>query len=251
MGRHREHGSDRMPETHWSLVADAAVGDPAGRRAALSKLLPLYLPAMRAHLVLRRNLPREAAEDVLQEFLAQKVLESNLLEHADRRLGKFRTFLLTALDRFVFNWVRDRRAGKRMPGGGVAALDDDWECADRELPPPVAFDVAWARQVIDEALRRMRRECDASGRLDVWGLFECRVVAPNLEGQPPPGYGQLVTRFKLSSPSQASNLLVTAKRMFARALQSVVGEYTEDNEEMKEELAELHAILARHGGQAF
>lgn len=251
MGRDREQGSDRMPETHWSLVADAGAEQVTRRREALAELLQLYLPAMRAHLVFRCNLPPERAEDVLQEFTAQKILERNLLAHADRKRGKFRTFLLTALDRFAFNWARDQHAEKRMPGRGWAAIDEDGQCADRQPSPPAAFDIAWARQTIDEALRRMRRECETAQRQAVWGVFECRIVAPNLEGKPMPDYRQLVERFGLSSPSQASNLLVTAKRMFARALRSVVGEYARNEREIDEELIDLQAILARHDRLAF
>jgi hypothetical protein len=235
-----------FPATRWSLVARVGAPNQDGHEA-LSELLRSYLPALRAHLVYRKRLPPDEAEDLLQEFVAHKVLQKNLLAQADRELGKFRTFLLTALDRFLANWRRDRHAGKRAPEGGMVNIDDELECAGREARPSDVFDVTWARQVIDEALRRMREECEASGRLDVWGVFEYRIVGPLLQGTPPSDYRHLVERFGLTSPTQATNLLVTAKRMYARALRSAIAQYARDESEIDAELADLQAILARCG----
>ena len=86
-----------------------------------------------------------------------------------------------------------------------------------------------------------------SGRADLWGVFQCRVMAPILEGAQPVDYGQLVERFGLKSPAHAWNVLITAKRIFARTLRSVVAEYCRDDDEIESEIAELRGILARSG----
>jgi hypothetical protein len=91
----------------------------------------------------------------------------------------------------------------------------------------------------------MHTECDREGRDDVWGVFQCRLVRPLLEGAEPADYQQLVSRFRFESPAQASNVLMTAKRMFARSLKAVVGEYARRPEEIEAEIAELTNILAR------
>jgi DNA-directed RNA polymerase specialized sigma24 family protein len=238
-----------FPSTQWSLVAQAGQQDAEARREALGQLLARYLPALQAHLVHRRRLPPEKADDLVQEFVAQKILEKDLVARADQRLGKFRTLLLTALDRFVSNKLRDEHARKRAPGGGGAILgfDEHYEGASAGRQPSEAFDVAWARGVIAEALSRMQAECEALGRHDVWGVFQCRVVGPILDATPPVDYGQLVERFGFQSPAQASNVLTTAKRMYARALRSTVGQYAQDNEEIDSEINELKEILARCG----
>ena len=108
--------------------------------------------------------------------------------------------------------------------------------------------MAWARSVISEALRQMQAECESSGRTDLWGVFQCRVVGPILEGAPPVDYRELVERFGFQSPTQASNALTTAKRMYARALRSAVGEYARDEHEIESEIEELKGILARCSG---
>ena len=70
-----------------------------GRREALGVLLRRYVPALRAHLVVQKRVPRDAAADLIQGFVCDKVVEQGLLAGADRCKGKFRSFLRTALDR--------------------------------------------------------------------------------------------------------------------------------------------------------
>jgi DNA-directed RNA polymerase specialized sigma24 family protein len=236
---------ERFPSTHWSLVAEAAQEDAGGKRQALGRLLIRYLPALRTHLVYGKRLAPDHADDLLQEFLADKILERDLLGRANQQLGKFRTFLLTALDRFVLNRIRDAGAKKRAPAAGAQLAGGDWA---EHLPSPQgpadSFDVAWARGVLSQALDQMRVECEQSGRRDLWDVFQCRVVGPTLEGTEPLDYRQLTRRFGFRSPSEASNILVTAKRMYARALRGVVGQYARDDQEIDIEITELRGILA-------
>jgi DNA-directed RNA polymerase specialized sigma24 family protein len=222
--------------TEWTMVAKA--GDPAHplHEEALAQLLHLYRPALCSHLIRRRRLQPEQADDVLQEFIVRKILQYNLPAHADRARGKFRTLLLSALD----NFVRTRYATQE-PCGSLAENHDQ---SDDAPAPDESFDVPWARQVLHEAMRRMRAECHQTGRLDIWDVFESRIVAPALEGAEPVDYQTLVDRHKLQSPMQASNILMTGKRNFERTLRAVISEYaTED--QIEAEIVELRQILAR------
>src|SRR4051794_11467498 len=88
-----------FPATHWSLIDRAR--EPASRREALATLLVRYLPALRAHLLAARRVPPDRIEDTLQAFVTDKVIEQNLLAHADREKGKFRSFLVSTFDRYV------------------------------------------------------------------------------------------------------------------------------------------------------
>jgi len=222
--------------TQWTMVAKA--GDPAHplHDEALSRLLNLYRPALCSHLIHRRRLQPAQADDLLQEFIVRKILQYNLPARADRARGKFRTFLLTALD----NFVRTRNAGEDPCG----SISENLDPSDNSPAPDESFDVPWARQVLQEAMRRMRSECQHVGRLDIWDVFESRIVAPTLEGAPPVDYQTLVNRHNLQSPMQASNILMTGKRMFERTLRSVISGYAGE-EEIEAEIVELRQILAR------
>ena len=112
--------------------------------------------------------------------------------------------------------------------------------------PSDAFDVAWARRVIEQALAGMRGECEGAGRGDLWAIFEGRILAPTLDGADPVPYDELVSRYGLQSPKQAANAVVTARRMFVRYLREVVAQYVARPEDVDGEIAELQQILARN-----
>lgn len=233
-----------FPTTHWSLVACAGGGDIVSQRTALIQLLTRYMPALRLHLVARKRMDPHRAEDMLQGFLASKLIEQGIIERAERERGKFRTFLLTALDRFFVSETRKEKAHKRG-GQSTVPLGEESDIAQVRGQPDDRFEVAWARELLAEAIRRTQDECKASGRQDVWGVFDTRVLGPLLHDAPPLGYEDLVKRFGLTSPSQASNLLVTGKRMFARILRSLVAEYAREDADIDEEIAELTEILSK------
>ncbi len=239
-----------FPETRWSLVARAGSPDATVNRAALEELLHKYLPALRAHLIVQKRVKPDRADDLVQGFISSKVVEQNLLRRADRERGKFRTFVLTALDRFIIDEIRKQQARRRAPAeGGVISLGDDPDLASVSHQPVAAFDLEWARQVLGETIARMKEECRVSGRPELWGVFECRILLPSLDGTEPTGYEELIGRFGFKSPVQASNMLITGKRMFARILRQVVGEYSTDADEADEEIRDLQSILA-HAGAA-
>jgi hypothetical protein len=75
-------------------------------------------------------------------------------------------------------------------------------------------------------------------------VFECRLLVPLLQQTQPLPYDQLAQRFGFLSPLQAANALTTGKRMFARLLRAVVGEYV-PQDEVEAEIGELKQSLSR------
>ncbi len=234
--------NEAIPLTNWSLVRRAGEESGEAKRLALGELLPRYLGAMRSHLMFRQRLSPVDAEDMVQAFVATKVLEADLISSADPGRGRFRTFLLTSLDRFAYNQIRDRKAKKRG-GDKRVAFEDDFDLASPDREPQDAFDVEWARQVLGETLRRMEAACIADGREDLWGMFQARVVAPTLGEGKAVDYDVLVKRFGYKSPSQASNALISANRKFQRTLREVIGEYESDESAIESEISDLRIIL--------
>lgn len=232
-----------MPTTHWSLVARAGHDDADVKRRALVQLIERYLPAIRSYLVHRKRLRVEDADDLLQGFLMSKVLEQDLLPRTEQDKGRFRTFLLTSLDRYIISEHRRQTAQKRSAGHAVP-VDEGIDAAADEAGPDGALDVPWARQILHRAIEQMQGECRASGRGDVWGVFEARILCPTLGTGEPVEYEALVARYGFKSPAQASNVLITGKRMFVRILRCIVGEYCGGEEEIDREITSLQEILA-------
>ena len=67
-------GSLESTATQWSLIDAVAAGD----RAALGTFVERYLPAFRNYLVRALRGDRDDVDDLLQQFLQEKLLEQNL-----------------------------------------------------------------------------------------------------------------------------------------------------------------------------
>jgi DNA-directed RNA polymerase specialized sigma24 family protein len=228
-----------FPSTQWSLVLCAGHASEDEKREALGALLRRYLPALRAHLLIGKTAPADQVDDLLQGFIADKVVGRDLIAKVRREKGKFRAFVAVALDRYVVSQLRRDRSTLRRPARGAVVPLDDNDPADPTPSCHQAFNIAWAAEVVAEARQRMQAECEASGRADVWSVFTDRVVGPTLDGAVPTPYADLATRLGLASEAQAANLHVTGKRAFARALRLVVADYVGDERLVDDEVASL------------
>ena len=230
-----------FPSTLWSLVHRANGADEGLRREALESLLGLYWPALRAHLILGRRMTPDDADDLLQGFAADRVLQKQFLDSIDPNKGKFRSFMIRCLKNYLVDRLR------RADNLATLAENEDGDARFNRAVISDPFEVAWAKQVLTETLKRMLADCQQQGRVQVWALFEYRVLRPALLDVQPVGYEQLIAQFGFSSPSQAANALVTAKRMFRRVMEDVVAQYAKDEGEVQVEISELRAILAAAG----
>jgi len=231
-----------FPATRWTLVGRSISPDGAVQPAAMAELARMYAPALRAHLLQSLRYDEHRADDLLQGFLANKLLEQRLIGQADPARGRFRTFLLTALDRYVVDEHRRGAARKRSPRGQMLDIDEHRDTLGKTRTD--AFDLAWAREVLGEVLATMRQQCEQTDRADLWEVFNVRYLKPATENAQPEPHESIARRLKLESPGQAANLLVTAKRMFTRLFKLVVSRYAATEEELREEIGELWRIFA-------
>ena len=228
-----------FPETHWSLVHRAGFGEGESRREALTVLLMRYEPALLSYLRQTRQMPEDQARELLQEFITQKVLEYQLLQHAQKERGRFRTLLLTSLNNFAIDRFR---AVQRT---SIDPSEELERSAFRKQYPGASavFDATWARSLVHAVLKNMRHECARIGRMDIWIVFEKRVLAEFFGGCEPVPYEILAAELQIGSPTQTANLLVTGKRMYARLLRSAVAEYEIEGDAIDLEIADLCRAL--------
>ncbi len=156
--------------THWSLVVAAGDKGSPQAAAALAELCRSYWYPLYAY-VRRKGYPLHDAQDLTQEFFA-RLLERNDFRMADRRRGRFRSFLLGALEHFLAKEWRRARSQKR--GGGRKPVS--WEAGDAEgryeMEAPGdwtaerVFERRWALTVLERAMAALRAEYEAGDRLD-------------------------------------------------------------------------------------
>ena len=161
-------GSGVFATTHWTAVIAATRGNSPQASVALEELCRTYWYPLYAY-VRRHGHSREDAEDLTQGFFA-RLLEKNYLEDVSSDKGKFRSFLLVAIKRFLAT-ERDRASCQKR-GGGVIPLSLDWQDADSRyqitpadnLSPDKLYDRAWAVIVLEHVIIRLRDEHNQEGK---------------------------------------------------------------------------------------
>lgn len=152
--------------THWSVVLAASEPGASSHDEALAELCRTYWMPVYTY-IRRRGNPPPDAQDLTQEFFA-RLLEKRWLEGIEPRGSRFRSFLLTAVARFLANEYDRTRAIKR--GGGIPLIPFDEaeslcrESAERGDSPERAYDRRWALTLLNQALGRLRAEVATTGR---------------------------------------------------------------------------------------
>lgn len=238
--------------TRWSLVMRAQRD-----RAVLEYLLRLYWSPVYAF-VRRQGYSGHDASDLTQEFMTTVVLGRDLFEQADPSRGRFRSFLKTALSNFLIDQHRTRRYSRRSgarsaPADAATATQEHAAADDRAQDPNAlaAFDRAWARTIVEQALLATEEHCLRSGMTDHWRIFDINVVAPAMRRTEPMSLAELAERLNASKPADAppfdedrvSNMLQTVKRCFRRALRDAVAQTVSTPAEVEQELSDLREHL--------
>ena len=166
--------------THWSVVLSARKRDSASAGDALETLCRTYWYPLYAYVRKQGRSPHDA-QDLTQEFFS-RLVQPDYLKSVAKEKGRFRTFLLVALKRFLANeWDRSQ-AQKR--GGDRIHLSLDTSTAEaRFRVEPVAtldadriYDRRWALTLLDETMAQLREEFGGGGK-----EFECLKVALTAE----------------------------------------------------------------------
>jgi RNA polymerase sigma-70 factor (ECF subfamily) len=235
--------------TRWSLILSAAHSDSEEQKArdALEELCRIYWRPVFAF-VCRRGYSTEDAQDLTQDFFV-KILEGNWLEHADVNRGRFRTLLLTSLQHFLVNAAERRHTRKR--GGGVEFISwDDWMAeapsqlsisarALDSLPAERLFDLRWATTVVEQALRRLREECEGKDRLRLFYALSRHLI----EERDEVSYAKLSAALGVTE-SAVKNLLHAMRHRYRCLLRDEVAHTVESPAEIQGEIRYLCAALA-------
>jgi len=179
--------SAQFATTHWSTVLAAGDSASPGSREALEKLCRAYWYPLYAF-VRRKGEPPEDAKDLTQAFF-ERFIEKRFLRGVAMERGRFRTFLLTALTRFLADEWDRVKATKR--GGSFEfisldspALEERYRAdASSKESPERHFDRLWAEVVMDRALALLEEEHRAAGKGDQFELLAGFLSRPPDDGE--------------------------------------------------------------------
>jgi RNA polymerase sigma factor (sigma-70 family) len=235
--------------TRWSLILSAAHSESGEEkaRAALEELCRIYWRPVFVF-VCRRGYSTEDAQDLTQDFFV-KILEPNWLQHADAKRGRFRTFLLTSLQNFLIKAVEKTRTRKR--GGDVKFISwDDWMAeapsqlfisahALDSLPAERLFDHRWATTVVEQALRRLREECEGKDRLRLFYALSRHL----LDERDDVSYAKLSGALGVAETAVKKQLHIMRQR-YRSLLRNEVAHTVENSADVEDEIRYLCAALA-------
>ena len=230
---------ERVPfaTTRWTTV-NAAAHDSDARATALCELCEIYWPPLYAYLRNQGHSPEEA-QDLTQGCFV-RLLETDAIRSADPARGRFRSFLLTALKRYVINEYQRGATARR--GGRHLHLTLDFDDAERTYSrerrdddtPERQFERKWALIALDRALRRLRDECEQDGKGEMGeALLPYLTDTGDL-----PSYRVIAAELQLTEGA-VKVAVHRLRRRYGAILRLEIAETVTDPEEIESELREL------------
>lgn len=225
------------------MVLRAGAKDQSGNEEALSFLCerywyPLYV------FVRRKGVPTEQAEDATQSFFT-RLIQKQILEHALPSRGRFRSFLMTSMQNFLSNEWDKARTEKRGGGRKLFSFDvNEGESKlglepSHQLTPEKIFDRAWAIQLLELVVRRLKKE-----QLTRKKGAEFEILSPFLAGRfAAESYEQAAQQLGISSEAtrQAASRL---RKRYRELLREEVAQTVSAKEDIEDEILKLFEALS-------
>ncbi|MBI2897542.1 MAG: sigma-70 family RNA polymerase sigma factor [Deltaproteobacteria bacterium] len=236
-------GSGSFPTTLLEIVDGARSEDAAIRARAHDAIVLGYWRPVYKTLRIAWGRSNEDAKDLTQGFF-ERALSRDFFADYEPAKGRFRTFLRVCLERWVSNELRAAVRQKR--GGGKVALPLDWESAESEIDRASleagagdverVFEREWARSLFSSAVEALHGECAASGKHELFVLFE-RYDLADSDGDRPT-YQSLADELGIKV-TDVTNRLHAVRRSLRRIVLEKLAEMTASEEELREEARSL------------
>lgn len=233
--------------TQWSLIEKVGSDKQQDKNQALiGQLIKRYWKPVYCY-VRRKGYGNEESKDIVQSFFHEVVLGRELIQQADKGKGRFRSFLLFALNRYLKVIRRAEKAKKRIPKGKLVSMDleDLPELMEitSGLTPEGSFDYAWVSGLLQQVLEEVEAQCYKDNKTVHWHIFEDRVLRPIVEEEDALCMEEICHKYGISDAVKASNMIVTVKRRFQSSLKRHLRESVTSDDEVEEELEEIIRFL--------
>jgi RNA polymerase sigma-70 factor (ECF subfamily) len=230
--------------TRWTVVLSA--GDPGSPHAAaaLETLCRAYWYPLYAYVRRRGHSPPDA-QDLTQEFFAQ-LLEHHWIARADRHKGRFRSFLLVAMNRFLANEWDKVKTLKR--GGRVRVIPLPLDAAETRYArepadtstPEQVFEKQWVLALLESVLSHLREHYACDGKASQFDTLKPCLIGSR-ELQPYAAIGA-----ELGMTEGAVKVAVCRLReRYRERLKEEIAHTVASPGDVEEELRHLFRVLAR------
>jgi RNA polymerase sigma-70 factor (ECF subfamily) len=230
--------------THWSVVLRAgAETDSAAGRQALEQLCRTYWYPVYAE-IRRRGHGEHDAQDLAQDFFAC-LLRRDSVTTARPCKGRFRSYLLGALDYFLSDARAREQTAKRGGGQPLVSFDEldaeSWFRAEPASPdtPARAFDRRWLVALLDASLRELEAEQTTAGKAAQFARLKPFLACETDAGD----YRQIAHEMGLKSGTVAVAVHRLRQR-YQEIIRDAVRQTLLDPEELDDELRHLFGGVA-------
>ena len=229
--------------THWSVVLSAGRTETPRARHALERLCQTYWYPLYAY-VRRRGYSAHDAQDLTQGFFAC-LLERQSLATADPNKGRFRSFMLGAMNYFLATEWAKMQTQKR--GGGREIFSLDLASAEQRLDlepggnstPDRVFDKEWATALLDKVLNQLEAEFRREGKSALFGTLK-QTLAGSRDAQP---YAALAGKLRMNEGTVKTAVHRLRKR-YRRLLEAEIADTVTSADEVREEMAYLLTVVS-------
>jgi RNA polymerase sigma factor (sigma-70 family) len=227
--------------TRWSVIADARDQQSSAVNEALATLCQTYWYPLYAYLR-RRGYNPHNAEDLTQAFF-ERLIAKDYLHAVHREKGKFRSFLLTAINHFTADeWDRAQRQKR---GGSSSAISiDAAQAEDRYRFEPVdlldaerLYERRWAMTILNNAMFRLQSEL-SQAKQGTWTALQSFLVGEKERGT----YAEVAATLNMTE--DALKMAISRLRQRCRALiREEIAQTVSTPAEIEEEYRALLAAL--------
>lgn len=236
------HHSGLFPATLWSAISQARqLENTPAALEGLGRLARAYWRPLYIYLR-QRGRDHETASDDVQGFFAD-LLSREFLSYAQPDQGRFRSFLLASLQRWLGKQADHANRQKR--GGGWERVNIDIAGENTAFPelvadedPAHAFDRQWALEIVDRAVIRLKQAYADRGRAETFAAL--RNALPG--GTTLPAYEVLAEQTGMSEPT-LRKAVHDLRTRFAAAIRQEITCTVNDPAEVEEEVRYLAALL--------
>jgi RNA polymerase sigma factor (sigma-70 family) len=229
--------------THWSVVVLAGQNRSTQSAKALEKLCRTYWYPLYAFVRRKGHSPHDA-QDLTQAFFA-RLLEKNYVAQADRERGRFRTFLLAALNHFLADeWDKTQRLKR---GGGREIISFDAASAEEryrmepldQLDAAKLYERRWVTTLFDKVLVRLEAEYRDSGKGELFDGLKSSLLAED-SGL---SYAELGARLSLTEDA-VKQAVHRMRRRYRELFREEIAQTVAGPGEVEDELKHLFAVLS-------
>lgn len=240
-------GYQPFPTTFWSVVELAKDSSQAEYRATVNRLIAGYWKPVYGF-IRRKGFEPNRAEDLTQGFFL-RFFERRWIDRAEAERGRFRSYLLTLLVRFLAD-EGPRRLPRQQHFDGqmvsISSLVRQYDNHLFEIPclasPESIFMREWAKAVVENTCRRLEAWCRQRERPYWYDIF--RSVHFPHPGEKKISQTEIGKRLGLSRDQVRYGNAETSRK-FAELIRDEVADQVDNSLDVEDELRELMSELEK------